>query len=191
MRQASNVMIIMERAGPMGPTFRNFKKVAATPRLARPVCSIEPKVVEIEEEVQSDAGVAMQGLDSEMVDVDLPVDPPVEGGLKRPAATPPSQPRGKKEKAGPSPKKLIFPGFTTVDCGTFISFSCQYHPCVKWIQWDELHDVSWVRWVECWVKRWVELHDWETGGKQGGATTKKRAYKVRQKPKIDLVAFGT
>ena len=112
-------MIVLERAGPMGPTARNFKKLEVQPRVARRANSIMPESIDLDEE-DDEMGTILdpqtqtqltqggdQGMESEVG----------EGGVKRPAATPPSQPSRKKERAGPSPKKLVFPGFTTLDCG--------------------------------------------------------------------------
>ena len=130
------IMIIMERAGPMGPASRNHKRVAVAPRVARHanVLALNP-VVDVPDDVDDDVnevGEAAKAADAEMVaptvleSQDSTMDTQAaEGGVKRLAASPNTPPKTKKEKKAVEPKQLTFPGFSVVDCGA--DGSCAYN----------------------------------------------------------------
>ena len=125
--ESSGVMIIMERAGPTGPASRNFKKVDVRPRVARPAASIQPTAIDVDEEndENEDLGVPPGQVEATVPDTPMSGDEGTEGGVKRVGASPPSQPPRTRAKTGPSPKKLVFPGFAQVDCGA--DGSCGYN----------------------------------------------------------------
>ena len=95
--------------------------------MARPAASIQPTAIDVDEEndENEDLGVPPGQVEATVPDTPMSGDEGTEGGVKRVGASPPSQPPRTRAKTGPSPKKLVFPGFAQVDCGA--DGSCGYN----------------------------------------------------------------